>query len=113
MADEVQTSKEDGMYMVRLSGRPDVASDEAKSTIDGLLGENSSEKLPVLVDFSQITGMNSSGVGLLFYLLTESEKRGVPVRFFRVNDLTQKVLTVAGMEDIVAIYPDEAAARAG
>src|SRR5208282_476345 len=67
----------------------------------------------ILLDFSKVEYLNSSGIALIIQLLYAASQKGQKVQTFGLTPHFQKVFTMVGITKYTKIYPDEAAACAG
>jgi anti-anti-sigma factor len=67
---------------------------------------------PVLLDFSKVEYINSSGIGLIITMLMEADKAGQKVAIFGLTPHFQKVFTMVGIGKYAGLHKDEATAAA-
>lgn len=67
---------------------------------------------PVLLDFSKVDYINSSGIALIIQMLMEADKSGRKVAAFGLTPHFQKVFTMVGIAKYAGLYQDEASAVA-
>src|SRR3954447_15777388 len=84
--------------------------DITSTSKDAVLG--SYEKLPaetkeILLDFSKVQYLNSSGIVLVIQLLTEANKSGQKVQTLGLTPHFQKVFTMPGLTKYTTLYLDE------
>jgi anti-anti-sigma factor len=98
-----------GITVLRFSG------DISSTSHDALLGtyETISKSQPVLLDFSKVDYINSSGIALVIQMLMEANKNSQKIAAFGLTPHFQKVFTMVGITKYASLYPDEAAAKAG
>ena len=78
----------------------------AYRALDGAAGK-------VLLNFSGVEYINSSGIAIIIELLLEAQKNGSrSVGLFGLTPHFQKVFTMVGIAKYAALYPDEKAALA-
>ncbi len=82
---------------------------------DAVLGTY--QKLPpetqeILLDFSKVQYLNSSGIALIIQLLMEANKSGQKVQTFGLTPHFQKVFTMLGLTKYTTLHPNESAAKA-
>jgi anti-anti-sigma factor len=91
------------------------AGDISSTSRDAVLG--AWENLPrdsvrnILLDFTKVDYLNSSGLALVIQMLMEANKSGQKVRCFGLTPHFQKVFRMVGIAKYAEIHPDEAAAR--
>lgn len=66
----------------------------------------------VLLDFTRVPYLNSSGIALVIQLLLEANKAGQPVECFGLTPHFQKVFTMVGLAKYTRLHDSEQAARA-
>ena len=74
------------------------------------------QKLPpqtgkVVLDFSKVPYLNSSGIALVIQLLMDANKNGRKVSVFGLTPHFQKVFTILGLAKHTTIHQDEEAAK--
>jgi anti-sigma B factor antagonist len=89
--------------------------DVTSTSKEAVLG--SYEKLPgdtteILLDFSKVQYLNSSGIALVIQLLMEANKSGQKVQTFGLTPHFQKVFTMLGLTKYTTLHPSESAAKA-
>ena len=67
---------------------------------------------PVLLDFSKVDYINSSGIALIIQILMEADKTGQKVAAFGLSPHFQKVFTMVGIGKYAGLHKDEATAAA-
>ncbi|MGA8530473.1 MAG: STAS domain-containing protein [Acidobacteriaceae bacterium] len=67
---------------------------------------------PVLLDFSKVDYINSSGIALIIQMLMEADKSGRKVAAFGLTPHFQKVFTMVGIAKYAGLYKDEPTAVA-
>jgi anti-sigma B factor antagonist len=67
----------------------------------------------VLLDFTGVDYINSSGIAIIIQMLLEAEKSGSrQIGIFGLSAHFQKVFTMVGITKYAALYPDESASLA-
>jgi anti-sigma B factor antagonist len=66
----------------------------------------------ILLDFSGVDYLNSSGIALVIQMMIASGKSGQTVRTFGLKPHFQKVFTMVGITKYTSLHADEQAARA-
>jgi anti-sigma B factor antagonist len=107
--DQISGGNGQGITVLRFSG------DISSTSHDALLGtyETVSKSQPVLLDFSKVEYINSSGIALVIQMLMEANKNSQKIAAFGLTPHFQKVFTMVGITKYASLYPDEAAAKAG
>jgi anti-sigma B factor antagonist len=106
--DEVYTGNGQPVSVLRFSG------DISSGSRDAVIGsyEGLSKSNPVLLDFSKVDYINSSGIALVIQVMMEANKSGQRVSAFGLTPHFQKVFTMVGITKYASLYPDEATAKA-
>jgi anti-anti-sigma factor len=106
--DQISDSKGGQVSVLRFSG------DISSSSHDALLGtyETVTKSYPVLLDFSKVDYINSSGIALVIQMLMEANKSGQKIAAFGLTPHFQKVFTMVGITKYASLFPDEGAAKA-
>jgi anti-sigma B factor antagonist len=66
----------------------------------------------ILLDFSKVAYLNSSGIALVIQMLMEANKSGQRVQIFGLTPHFQKVFTMVGLTKYTSLHPDEVTAKA-
>jgi anti-anti-sigma factor len=108
--EEVQCSPGNPVTVLRFSGDITSASEPAiLGTYDGLAPETSKR---ILLDFSKVEYLNSSGIALIIQLMYAASKKGQAIQTFGLTPHFQKVFTMVGITKYTKLHPDEASACA-
>lgn len=93
---------------IRLSG------DMSSNSREALMGsyESASKNHPVLLDFSKVDYINSSGIALVIQVLMEAAKSGQKVAAFGLTPHFEKVFTMVGITKYACLYKDQVTAVA-
>jgi anti-sigma B factor antagonist len=94
--------------VLRFSG--DISSSSKESVLGAWQNVNGSG--PVLLDFSKVDYINSSGIALIIQILMEADKTGQKVAVFGLTPHFQKVFTMVGIGKYAGLHKDEATAAA-
>jgi anti-anti-sigma factor len=68
---------------------------------------------PILLNFSGVDYINSTGIALIVGLLAQARKTGRRLLTCGLSDHYQEIFRITRLSDFMSIYPDEAAALAG
>jgi anti-anti-sigma factor len=69
---------------------------------------------PVLLDFSEVDYINSTGIAVIVGVLAKARAAGRPVRAFGLSDHYREIFQITRIADFMAIFDDETdAAMAG
>ena len=93
--------------VLRFSG--DISSTSKDSVLGAWQSVNDG---PVLLDFSKVDYINSSGIALIIQMLMEADKTGRKVAIFGLTPHFQKVFTMVGIAKYAGLYKDEPTATA-
>ncbi len=97
----------DSITVLRFSGDITSASQPALiGTYEGL--PDTSKR--ILLDFSKVEYLNSSGIALVIQMLIAASKRGQTIRTFGLSPHFQKVFTMVGITKYTSLHPDQASA---
>jgi len=66
----------------------------------------------ILLDFSKVDYLNSSGIALVIQMMIAAKKRSQTIQTFGLTPHFQKVFTMVGITKYTTIHPDEETARA-
>ena len=66
----------------------------------------------ILLDFSKVDYLNSSGIALVIQMMMEANKAGHTICAFGLTPHFQKVFTMVGITKYAKLYPDEGTAKA-
>ena len=90
--------------------------DISSSSQDAVLGTFTrlpeADRKRLLLDFTKVEYINSSGIALVIQLLMQANKAGDSVGLFGLTPHFQKVFTMVGITKYAQIHADEAAASA-
>ena len=104
--DQVSDGNSGRITVMRFTG--DISSTSRSAVLGSYAGIDKS--LPVLLDFSKVDYINSSGIALVIQMLMEANKIGQKVAAFGLTPHFQKVFTMVGIAKYASIFPDEASA---
>jgi len=66
----------------------------------------------ILLDFSGVDYLNSSGIALIIQMMIAANKNGQTIQTFGLKPHFQKVFTMVGITKYTKLHPDEATACA-
>ncbi|UCD71906.1 MAG: STAS domain-containing protein [Syntrophobacterales bacterium] len=93
---EVIDTQRNGIHLVRVEGRLDAYfSSQLEDEIDTLLEQKTKS---IILDFSEVTYLSSSGLRVLLSIHKETEKDGGLV-LINLRDIVKKVIEVAELDD--------------
>ena len=91
----------------------DIAS-TSKDAVLGTYKELSKEKVKlILLDFSKVDYINSSGIALVIQLLIDASNSGQKICAFGLSAHFNKVFTMVGIPKYAGLFPGQAEALAG
>jgi anti-sigma B factor antagonist len=67
----------------------------------------------IVLNFSELEYMNSSGIGLLVTLLIRAQRQKQSLRAYGLSDHYVQIFSLTRLDEAIAIFDDEAAALAG
>lgn len=97
------------ILVLRFSG--DITS-SSKAAVLGTYQGLPREAKRILLDFSKVEYLNSSGIALIIQMLMEAGKAGQSIQTFGLSSHFQKVFTMVGITKYAGLHPDESAACA-
>ena len=92
--------------MEKVTGRSDGALSDAYERAGGT-GTRS-----IILNFSRLEYMNSSGIGLLVMLLVRANRKKQRLLAFGLNEHYRQIFDLTRLDEAIAIHDDEAAALA-
>jgi anti-anti-sigma factor len=107
--DEVQCETGTPITVLRFAGDITSASETAVlGTYRGL----PEEAKRILLDFSKVEYLNSSGIALVIQMMIAASKHGQTIKTFGLTPHFQKVFTMVGITKYTSLHPDEQTACA-
>lgn len=67
----------------------------------------------IVLNFSQVSYINSTGIALIVSLLAKTQKTNCNLVVYGLTDYYQELFDITSLSDFMAIYPDEVHALAG
>jgi anti-anti-sigma factor len=101
--DRISGTNGSPISVLRFTG--DISSSSKESVIGSW--QTVRDKGPVLLDFTKVEYINSSGIALVIQMLMEADKTGQKVAAFGLTPHFQKVFTMVGIAKYAGLYPDE------
>jgi anti-anti-sigma factor len=100
----------DAVTALRFAGDITSASEATLlGTYNGLPAETARK---ILLDFSKVEYINSSGIALIIQLMYAASRKGQTIQTFGLTPHFQKVFTMVGITKYTQLHSDEAAACA-
>jgi anti-sigma B factor antagonist len=106
---KAKVERSGSLAILRFEG--DVTS-TSKDAVLGTYEKLAPEIKEILLDFSKVQYLNSSGIALVIQLLTEANKSKQKVQTFGLTPHFQKVFTMLGLTKYTSLHPNELAAKA-
>lgn len=107
--DQTRNAEGTAIAILRFSG--DIGS-TSRETVFAAYQQVPADTLRLVLDFSRVDYMNSSGLALIIELLMDASKASRTVHSFGLSPHFQKVFTMVGLNKYTHMHPDEAAACA-
>jgi anti-anti-sigma factor len=109
LVEELPAASGDRITVMRFSG--DITSASQPAVIGTYEGLPESVKR-ILLDFSRVEYLNSSGIALVIQLMIAAKKLGQTIHSFGLTPHFQKVFTMVGITKYTTLHPDETSASA-
>ncbi len=84
----------------------------SKAAVLGTFQGLSADNKRIVLDFSGVDYLNSSGIALIIQLMIAANKSGQTIRSFGLKPHFQKVFTMVGITKYTTLHPDEQVACA-
>jgi anti-sigma B factor antagonist len=108
--EEVRCSTGDPITVLRFAG--DITSTSQAAVLGTFQGLPADTVKRILLDFSKVEYLNSSGIALVIQMMIAASKHGQTIQTFGLTPHFQKVFTMVGITKYTKLHPDEATARA-
>src|SRR5215469_8292223 len=105
---EVSSDSGEPITVLRFAG--DITSSSKAAVLGTYQGLPAGTKR-ILLDFSGVDYLNSSGIALVIQMMIAAGKSGQTIRSFGLKPHFQKVFTMVGITKYTSLHPDEQAAR--
>jgi len=106
---------DDGVAVIELTG--DVTAACETELMDAYREAGRAEIRGIVLDFTPLDYMNSSGIGLLVTLLVRARREGRQVSAFGLSDHYRQIFELTRLDEVISVHADEdgamAAARTG
>lgn len=102
---------ESGGSIVALRFAGDITS-TSKAAVLGTYEGISENSKRILLDFSGVDYLNSSGISLVIQMMIAARKSGQTIQTFGLKPHFQKVFTMVGIAKYTTLHPDEQSACA-
>ena len=107
--EEVLCGSGDPITVFRFSG--DITSASQAAVLGTYQGLPATAKR-ILLDFSKVEYLNSSGIALIIQMMIAASKQGQEIQTFGLTPHFQKVFTMVGITRYTKLHPDEKSACA-
>ncbi len=107
-----QLTSPSGQPVTVLRFEGDISSASKDAVIGSYHGLSKQTVKTVLLDFTKVEYINSSGIALVIQLLMEAANAGQKVLAFGLSAHFQTVFTMVGITKYAGLFPDQAAALA-
>jgi anti-anti-sigma factor len=108
--DQVTSPSGTSATVLRFEG--DISSVSKDAVIGSYQGLSKTTVKTVLLDFTKVDYINSSGIALVIQLLMEAANAGQKVLAFGLSAHFQKVFTMVGITKYAGLFPDQTTALA-
>ena len=109
---EMQVRKvADSVSVIDITGELTGASEEALAEAYARTGAEGGKV--VILNFTGLDYMNSSGIGLLVTMLIRAQRHGQKLMAYGLSDHYRQIFGLTRLDEAIALYDDEAAALAG
>lgn len=102
---DVRVEEAEGAVALRMSGDVNRTAQERLADAYESAGPG-----PVLLDFSEVDYINSTGIALIVGVLAKARAAGRPVRAFGLTDHYREIFKITRIADFMTIFDDESAA---
>jgi len=107
--EEVQCAPGNPITVIRFSG--DITS-TSQAAVLGTYQGLPEDTQRILLDFSKVEYLNSSGIALVIQLMIAAGKKGQSIQSFGLTPHFQKVFTMVGITKYTTLHPNEKTACA-
>jgi anti-anti-sigma factor len=107
----ISVRRRSGAVIVDLQGEVNAFAEEALAPAYAEASEPSPDA--ILLNFSRVEYINSTGIALIVGLLAQARKSGRPVLAFGLSQHYIEIFRITKLADFMRLFPDEASALAG
>ena len=95
--------------ILRLIGRFELEEGDLtfRDHVDRLMAE---KRVNIVLDFKEVTRIDSAGIGMLVSKLLSARKRGGTIKLVHLTSRTDHLIDITRLDTVFEIYQDEAAA---
>ena len=106
---EIVEQRVGDVTILRLKGRLELDDGDVilRDHVNGLVAQG---RVNVVLDMTDVTRMDSAGIGMLVGKYMTVKNRGGTLRLLHLTDRTSRLLHVTRLETVFEIFEDEAAA---
>ena len=103
---EIVEQRVGDVTILRLKGRLELDDGDIvlRNHVDGLVGQG---RVNVVLDMTDVTRMDSAGIGMLVGKYMTVKNRGGMLRLLHLTDRTSRLLHVTRLETVFEIFEDE------
>ncbi len=110
-ADKATVRREDGLAIVDLPARIDGSAEQTLNDAYGQATQTGAKG--VVLNFSGVEFLSSTGIALIVGLLARSRKDGKRISSCGLSDHYREIFEITRLADFMSIFPDERSALAG
>jgi anti-sigma B factor antagonist len=103
-------SADDGVAVIELTG--DVTAACETELMDAYREAGRAEIRGIVLDFTRLDYMNSSGIGLLVTLLVRVRREGRQISAFGLSDHYRQIFELTRLDEVISVHDDEERALA-
>jgi len=103
-------SADDGVAVIELSG--DVTAACESELMDAYREAGRAEIRGIVLDFTGLDYMNSSGIGLLVTLLVRARREGRQISAYGLSDHYRQIFELTRLDEVITVHDDEERALA-
>ena len=101
---------DDGVAVIELSG--DVTAACESELMDAYREAGRAEIRGIVLDFTGLDYMNSSGIGLLVTLLVRARREGRQISAYGLSDHYRQIFELTRLDEVITVHDDEERALA-
>jgi anti-sigma B factor antagonist len=98
-------SADDGVAVIELTG--DVTAACETELMDAYREAGRAEIRGVVLDFTRLDYMNSSGIGLLVTLLVRARREGKQVSAYGLSDHYRQIFELTRLDEVISVHDEE------
>ena len=105
---EAQVHPENGVAVIELLGEINATAEEALNLAYSQASNQGHSA--ILLDFENVTYINSTGIALIVGLLAQARKSHISLVVYGLSDHYKEIFQITRLSDFMTIYPDEQSA---